>query len=497
MITKQEFSQSAFATIGDYPTLEILYQAKDPRLLQHIDAIATMLSMFSAQLEVAQAEPFEKTKQSTVLADAAMRGVIPKAVPTVLSIKIENDAVEAVSIGAGRILLDSSGRSLRVDSSVSVNAKSTGYVTATQLYDLKTVHTVTESRPFYEIPLPMKHEESLLSGVRVFDEAGNEYTYSDRYVAINADEKVFHIEVDEKQNFYVRFGYKGIVGVQPPKNAQITVQAFYTFGLVASYSQGDQIVFEVNQSLNDAYVKLSIDAVKTVGEAPISTAVLRELTKYPSVYNKNAVYLGEFDYLIRSNFPHLAFLSVWNEAAEEIARAPSTDNINSLFIAVVGDTGQEGYDLYAPGKKPTEVTQLTPLQQSIKTAVYKADDTYRVRFFRPLVREIAVSITANVSTSYDQDVVKKQIQTAVIEKYGQDSVVMSRGKAKPKYQDLYNHIKKNVSALAVGSADLKIVLEDLGQFDAYPEIWQYIDVSKLDIVVNVENVSTNSWGVGF
>ncbi|WP_218821840.1 hypothetical protein, partial [Staphylococcus aureus] len=74
--------------------------------------------------------------------------------------------------------------------------------------------------------------------------------------------------------------------------AKYTIQTFYTSGLVDTYSQGDQIVFEVNQSLNDAYVKMSIEAVLTLGEAPITTSVLRELSKYPSVYNKNAVYLG-------------------------------------------------------------------------------------------------------------------------------------------------------------------------------------------------------------
>lgn len=497
MITKQEFSEAAFASIGDYPTLEVLYKAKDPRLFQNIEAIATMLAMFSQQLEVAQAEPFEKTRDSTVLADAAMRGVTPKASPTVLSIKIENSASELIEIGAGRMLLDTSGRYLRVDNTVRVNAGSTGYVNATQLYSLSQTHTITENRPFYEIPISMKHEESNLSGIRVIDENNDEYSYIDRYVAVNADEKVYHIEVDEKQNFYIRFGYKGIVGVQPAKGSKFTIHTFYTSGLVDSYSKGDPIVFEVNQALTDAYIKMSIEEVLVLGEAPITTSVLRELTKYPSVYNKNAVYLGEFDYLIRSNFPTLAFLSVWNEAAEEIARAPSTDNINSLFIAVVGDTGQEEYDTYAPGKVPGEVTVLTDLQKKIKEAVFLADDSYRVRFIKPLVREIAVTIVANVSTSYDQVVVRKQIQSAVLEKYGQNSVTMSRGKAKPKYQELYTHIKKNVPALSVGSADLRIVIEDLNQYDQFPEIWQYIDNTKLNITVNVENVSTNAWGVGF
>lgn len=497
MITKEEFSSKAFANIGQYPSLETRYQAKDPQLFQHIDAIATMLAMFSAQLEVAQAEPFDKTKESTVLADAAMRGIIPKASPATLKVDVLNQSNAILSIGVNRMLVDASGRYLRVDTALEVNSGATGTLNATQLYMNESTHTVTESRAFYEIPISMTDDESSLSGIRVFDAEGNEYAYTDRYSAAQANEKVYHIEVDEKQNFYIRFGYKGIVGVQPSNGDQFTIQTFYTFGRIDNYSIGDQVALEVNYSPNDAYAKLSVNEVVTAGENPIKTDVLRELAKYPSVYNKNAVYLGEFDFLIRSNFPTVSFLSVWGEAAEELARTYSIDNINCLFIAVMGDTGQEGDEDYFEGAAPTEITELTPLQEKIKTLVKAADDGYRVRFFKPRVREIAVNITATVATSYDANVVKQQIKNAVTDKYGQSAVAMSRGRAKPRYQDLYTQIKSQVAALKVGSADLQISIEDLSPYDPYPEIWQYVGGSKLNIVVKAENVSTSSWGSGF
>lgn len=497
MITKEQFSTAAFSNIGDYPTLETLYQAKDPRLFQHIDAMATMLAMFSAQLEVSQAEPFEKTRESTVLADAAMRGIIPKAIPATLTLNVFNESNSLLQIGTNRILIDASGRYLRAENTVNVNAGTTEKLTVSQLYKIETSHTVTENKAFYEIPISMKNDESFLSGIRVFDSKGNEYAYTDRYAAASANENIFHIEVDEKRNFYIRFGYKGVVGIQPSKGDKYTIQAFYTFGRIDDYSIGDSVALEVNYSPNDAYAKISIDSVVSAGEAPISIDLLRELSKYPSVYNKNAVYLGEFDYLVRSNFPKLSFLSVWNEATEEIARSASTANINCLFIAVVGDTGNEKYTPYVAGTPPTEVTALTDLQTKIKALIRKADDGYRVRFFQPMVREIEVNITATVSTSYDASVVKRQIQTAVLEKYGQSSLAMSRGRAKPRYQDLYEHIKSSVTALSVGNADLKISIEDLSQYDKYPEIWQYIGSTKLNIVVESSNVSTNQWGIGF
>lgn len=497
MLTKDDFSKMAFANIGQYPTLETRYQAKDPQLFQHIDAMATMLAMFSAQLEVAQAEPFEKTKASTVLADAAMRGIIPKASPAVLTIDVLNESNAVISIGVNRILIDSNGRYLRADTALDVNAGSTGSLTATQLYKVETTHTVTENRVFYEIPVNMTDDESTLCGLRVFDSQGNEYAYTDRYAAASANQKIYHIEVDEKQNFYIRFGYKSIVGVQPEKGEQFTIQAFYTFGRIETYSLGDQVALEMNYSANDAYAKLSVSEVVSTGEDAMTTDVLRELSKYPSVYNKNAVYLGDFDFLVRSNFTSIAFLSVWGESAEEIARGASTANINSLFVAVVGDTGQEATNIYAEEGVPTEVTKLSALQEQIKTLMLGADDGYRIRFYQPRVREIAVTINASVSTSYDANVVKQQIKTAVINQYGQASVAMSRGRAKVRYQDIYSLVKSEVTALNVGNADLQISIEDLSAFDAYPEIWQYIGSTKLTVNVTSQNVSTSSWGVGF
>ena len=81
MLTKADFQRAIRDSISSYPAIAPLYQAGDPRVLQHLDAMATMLAMFSAQLETAMSEPFEKTRDATVLADAAMRGIVRKATP--------------------------------------------------------------------------------------------------------------------------------------------------------------------------------------------------------------------------------------------------------------------------------------------------------------------------------------------------------------------------------------------------------------------------------
>ncbi|MFZ3150834.1 MAG: hypothetical protein WA116_04035, partial [Anaerolineaceae bacterium] len=68
MYTKADFQKKIADTIGNYQSIAPLYQAGDPRMLQHLDAMATMLAMFSAQVETAQAEPYDKVRDSTVLA---------------------------------------------------------------------------------------------------------------------------------------------------------------------------------------------------------------------------------------------------------------------------------------------------------------------------------------------------------------------------------------------------------------------------------------------
>jgi len=47
MLTKADFQRAIADTIDQYPTIAPLYQAGDPRIVQHLDAMATMLAMLS------------------------------------------------------------------------------------------------------------------------------------------------------------------------------------------------------------------------------------------------------------------------------------------------------------------------------------------------------------------------------------------------------------------------------------------------------------------
>ena len=93
--------------------------------MQHLDAMATMLAMFSAQLETAMSEPFEKTRDATVLADAAMRGIVRKATPARVQIRAANKGSNVFAVESGRTVLDSSGLAYRIETPASVPAGGT------------------------------------------------------------------------------------------------------------------------------------------------------------------------------------------------------------------------------------------------------------------------------------------------------------------------------------------------------------------------------------
>jgi hypothetical protein len=424
MYTKADFQQAIDDSIANYPAVAPLYHAGDPRILQHLDAMATMLSMLSSQLETAQAEPFEKTRDATVLADAAMRGIIRKARSGRVRVSVANSSGSEFSAQAGRNILDSVGNLYRIDTPAAVANGATGTVDATQIKSETLAHTVSGTVPFYAIEIPEAADDSYLSGIAVSD-ADGEYEYRERYVNTLADERVFHVEADDQQRVYVRFGQSGIVGTQPTDGAQITLTIYRAVGEIAP-AANSPFSFEYIQSPLESSVELTLNAVLDKGENPPDMATLRDLIKYPSVYDHNAVFLGEFDFVVRRAYSDTQFLSVWNETLEEAARGANVDNINTLFVACMSAAGTETV-LTEPDPgvpiAPTVIAEgaLTVTQIGIRNTINSADDSYKVKFLTPVRSKITMSVTATVSTAYSSVDVQSQIINVLLVEYGETS----------------------------------------------------------------------------
>lgn len=496
MLTKADFQQKIADSVALYPAVATLYQAGDPRILQNLDAMAAMLSMFSGQIETAMAEPFEQVRDSTVLANAAMRGVIRKATPGRVRVSAKNNNATAFTIETGRVILDSVGRPYIIESTVTLAPGATGTFDAVQVKHTAINHTVAGSVPFYAIEIPTVTDDTYLSGIALSDYLGD-YEYRERYVNTWPGDRVFHVEIDDRQVVYVRLGQTDIVGVQPIDGSVLTLTVSHTAGEI-SIAANSPFSFEYLLIPQESYVDLTLSSLLTKGQNPPDMASLRDLVKYPSVYDHNAVYLGEFDFVVRRAYPTVKFLSVWNEAIEETARGASADNINVLFIAVLSQDGTETV-LTEPNPaapvSPTEIllANYTATQTGIKNTVFAADNGYKVRFITPVRSKIAVTIAATVSTSYVASDVQAKIIEAILAVYGEEASASKRGSSQPLYRSIYALLKEKVPALSDGNADIKITVADpVGNLR--PELWRYVATDSLTVTVTMVNITLPSWG---
>jgi len=497
MLTKSDFKAKAVNAIANYPALTPLFNAGDPRILMQLEANATMLAMLSAQIEAASAEPFEKVRDATVLADAAMRGIIRKAVSAQVSILAKNDTTAPFTIESGRVITDTKGNNYVIATAVSVPENGgTATFEAVQVSVTNYVHTVSGSVPFYAIEIPPPEDNSFLSGLSVSDELGD-YEYRDRYVNSLVGERVYHVEADDRQRVYVRFGWEKMVGTQPPDGTVISLTVARAKGVIAP-AYGSPFTFDYVSNAQESAITLSMEALLFAGENPLDMAALRDLVKYPSIYDNNAVYLGEFDYLVRSQFGTVQFLSIWNESIEEKARVASVDNINTLFCAVLSTTGTElGLTETDPAAPiaPSFIVEAdyTETQKAIKKVILAADDSYRVKFYTFVRSEIQMTIIAVVSTVYVASDVKSKIIETILADYGMTSPASKRGSNQPLYREIYALLKSKIPALSDGNADIKLeIAAPVGVLR--PELWRYVTDASLSVSVSTANITLPSWG---
>lgn len=465
MKTKADFQDAIAAAISGYPLAAQRYQARDPILLAQLDAMATMLALYSAEQDVAAMEPFTKARDVTVLADAAVKGILPFGSPQRARIAVANSSAVPLVINAGRRLQDMQGRTWVVDTGATVAPSATGTVTAYQRDERTITHTVTASQPFYRIEVTQPQSGRYIASVRVVDGSSNEYTYQPDFVNVETGATVFNLLTDEARKLYVEFGATGLVGYQPGAGESFSIIVTETEGAV-SLSPGSQFAFEYSTSLYDAGAKLTLDAVLSPGAAPMDIATMREVTAYPSIYSSNAVYLASFDFVIRRKLSPFRFLSVWNEQVEESVRGASVNNINTLFIAAQKDGVSSG-----------------TLQSQITAIVKAADDSYKLSFVSVVETTIAVAITAYVSTAYDFTAVEQQIRELILANYGRDSAFAKRGRSRILNKAVYDLLEANVPALQGAISDFDVTITNpIG--GVLPEEYRYVSTGSLTITVS-------------
>lgn len=462
MKTKSDFQQAIADSISSFPYASQLYQAQDPTLLAQLDAMASMLAMLSAEQDVAAMEPFTKARDMTVQADAAAKGVLPFGKALRARILVENASSVALPIASGRRLLDTQGRIFTVVLGGTIPASGSDYIEAEQRSGRTLSHTVAASQPFYQIEITAP-EIGYIVGVTAADSVGN-FDYVPDFTNVAVGDRMFHLKTDENRILYLQFGATEVVGYQPAAGQVITLTVTDTEGDI-DLAVGTKFAFEYATQTNESGAKLTLDQVLSPGSAPMDISTMREVCSYPSIYDSNAVYLANFDFVVRRNLSPFKFLSIWNERREEAARGANVDNINALFISA----------------RKTGVDDAT-LQASIQAVIEAADDSYRLRFVSVSDIQIPMAIVIYAQSVYDFAVVAQDVRALVLASYGEDSAWAKRGEAKIYYKDVYDTLTADIQALQDRQSDLRVTVTNIDG-DVLPEQFRYVSDASLTVTV--------------
>lgn len=478
---KSDFLAALAAAVSTRPAAAAAYRAGDPRLMAQMEANAAMLAMLSQQLDVAEVEPFVKARMGTVLADAALKGVLPLARPARVQLTVSNPTAVPLTIAVGRAVLDGKGRRYAVDGAATVPAAvglvpGTATITAQQLTTRQIEHTVAGTVPFYEVPIAESPDGAFLAGIDVEDTVGA-FTYSADYCNVAPGQRVFHVETDEYRRLRLRFGAAdaggAVIGHQPANGDVLTITLRECSGLV-ELDAGAGFSLEYVGNANEAELSMVLATMLASGAKPADVDVLRMLARYPALHDSNAVFLSNFDFLLRRHIAGITFLSVWNEQVEEAARGASVANVNKLFVSFVIPS-QSG---------PTS-------QAQIRSIIARADDSYKVAFVAPRLIAVPVTVNASVSVVHDAGDVEAQIRTVLLTEYGEGSIAASRGRSTIRLQQLSQLLQDNVPALQDQISDVQIVIGATAS--PLPEDFRYFTTGS--ITVNVVRVSdaTGLW----
>lgn len=482
MINRDEFAAHIDQRADQYPAVAALRKAGDPRYFQHQEAVATMFAMLSQQIEVAAMEPFLKARDATVLADAALKGIVPRASVARVRLVVRNMNSTAVTLAAGRRLTDANGLMYEVDRPVTVPAAvsdtepGAAFVEALQQTVRTVEHVVTDSVGFYAAEVPAALDGRMLASVEVRAADGTAFRYTPGFTNVWPGDRVYHVEADEYQRVFIKFGLGGVVGYQPAKGERLTLILTECNGDVRP-ALGSPFNLEYAFTPADGRITLEHAELLMAGANPIGMAELRELCRYPSAYDDSAVFHGDFDFLIRKHITNLPFLSVWNEQVEEKVRGPSRDNINRLFVSFVVPSGASRDAMFA----------------EIRRLIERADDSYSVRSVEPVPMPIAVTVRAQVARVHDPAVVEDQIRQAIVGEYGRDSVMARRGMVALQYKRVYEFLRARVAALQDAGSDYSVAIQALdGQ--QLPEHWRYVSQDSLTVEITAADYNMEVWG---
>lgn len=475
MYSQTDFEARLVATLTDFEISE-RYQAQDPLVVQQVRSIATFMSMLSQDIDIATIEPFIKSRDRSIIADATNKGILPISTPCQHTLEINNRSANSVTLSQGRYVEDhSNGRLWRLLQSVTIDANSTGEVVAEQSEYREIAYTIPYAETFHKMQITL-NDDQYLAGILVRDDAtpiANTLSIKPRWMNVAPGDYAFNLTTDSLRRIFIEFGDSDRAGR--------TVQTGQVFKIGLFESYGDVDVARLKDaSLTDVFttdehrisIRFKAGGLIRQGADPLSVAQLRVLASYPSLYDENAVFLENFDYFVRQKFMARShFISVWNENIQERHYGVTWKDINHLHLAVVAKNSAEQSNL------ENEIVQL----------IGRADSLYRdrVRVHEAIEKAFEITITGRLAAVHDLESVKAQIKGLLIDRYGKTKLSASRWLINGfNMQEMSTLLRTNITAFQDNISDFSIATQNKTH---KPHEW--IFVTESSIVVNLERTA--------
>jgi hypothetical protein len=481
MFSAQEFEDAALRVAAEYPGLASRIRVGDPTVLALIRSQATMLAMLSSQVEVARYEWAERARDAVVLADAAMRGVLPLARPALVTIEVTNRGGSRYEMSPGRRLVDHQGRIFTTTSAVSIDVGATALVQCRQRISRTVTATVQSSATFYRLEIPHSPDRRI-AGFEVWRVRGTireQFEFRPDYCNTAPGDLAFACETDERRRLYVRFGAQDSIGYQVQAGDVFELRIWDCDGKLTGLSSGSVFGFEHVLSIADNGIsEMRLSSIDDFGADPPQMRELRVIAQYPTLYDNNAVHLGNFDMLLRKGLSDVRFLSTWNEAVEETVRGPSVSNINCLFVSgLVQNMAQDVFRAHA------------------EAVIRRADDSLRVVHVPAVMTPISVSITATVQPIHDVQAVAAKIRAAVLDEMGDGAATVSMGmRNRITVSNLHRLLRESVRELQDNASDINIGITAPDRIR--PEMFLHITHESLSVHVTRIEQRYGLWNGG-
>lgn len=472
MSERNNILESIGSHINDYPEIAERWRAGDPTVRAMLTSIVEAAVFLKRDNDINAVEPFIKSRNRTIVADAINKGMLPVATPCQHRLTIENCAKVAVTLSDGRLVEDGTGRQWRLLAALTVDAGEVKTVLVEQSIIRRMQTTIPVNEPFYTIGITTT-DGAYFAGVGVTNATtGDVYRYAPRFMNAAINQPFYTIKSDNLTDINIVFGASDRAGKTVQAGEIYEVAITQTYGEVDPTSLRQAALTElVNGDESKLNVYFKAGDMTRAGTNPLTINQLRLLASFPAMYDQNAVFMGNFTFLVMQHFmSRLDYMAIWNETIQERYYGAALDNINHLNLTVIPKLDNEN-----------ERNQLViDIQQLVARADSLLDG--RVRIVAAALRPYQVAITGRLAAVHDIDAVRVQIRELLLQDYGKGSLAANHHNADGfNLQEIATRLRTKVTAFQDRISDFTVTGEDVTKTPIKPHEWAFLSNDSITI----------------